>query len=163
VRPVLVGFQGDVVAEPLRLLVRIRVAADVDEERGVVDICSLVVIEAELLSDAQRDQALAQHVLHRLPEAEVDPERQRRDELGQPNWRRCGVADRARGVRRSLRERSLGSHDGTRDPRRPKELVVHKASPSDPDDAFSVRGWSWRQRARDVIPRSYDSTEEVPG
>ena len=34
---VLVRLQRDVVAEPLRLLVRVRVAPDVDEQRGVVD------------------------------------------------------------------------------------------------------------------------------
>jgi hypothetical protein len=55
-------------------------------------------------------------VLHRLAKTEVDPERQRGNELGQPNWRRFGVAGRPRAVGRSLRERSLGSHDGTREP-----------------------------------------------
>jgi hypothetical protein len=30
----------------------------------------------------QRDQALAQHVLHRLAEAQVDPQRQGGDHLG---------------------------------------------------------------------------------
>ena len=37
------------------------------------------------LGETQRDEALPQHVLHRLTEAEIDPERQRGDELGQPN------------------------------------------------------------------------------
>ena len=36
-------------------------------------------------AEAQRDQALAQHVLHGLAEPEVDPERERRDELGEPD------------------------------------------------------------------------------
>ena len=31
-------------------------------------------------------------MLHRLPEAEVDPERQRRDELSQPNMRAISLA-----------------------------------------------------------------------
>src|SRR5438105_12589986 len=34
-------------------------------------------------SESQRDQALPEDVFHGLPEAEVDPKRQRRDELGQ--------------------------------------------------------------------------------
>ena len=38
-----------------------------------------------MLGDAKRDPALAQHVLHRLAETEVDAERQRGEELGQPN------------------------------------------------------------------------------
>ena len=70
---------------------RVGVAPDVDEQRGVVDDRPRVVVEAEPLGDAQRDQGLPQHVLHRLPEAEVDPERERRDELGQPDGRSVGV------------------------------------------------------------------------
>src|SRR5689334_1513437 len=34
------------------------------------------------LGEPQRDEALAEHVLHRLPEPEIDPERQRSDDLG---------------------------------------------------------------------------------
>ena len=60
-------------------------AADVDEQRGVVDDRSLLLVEPDPLGEPQRDQALAQHVLHRLAEAEVDAERQRRDELRQPD------------------------------------------------------------------------------
>src|SRR5262249_22031142 len=33
----------------------------------------------------QRNQALAQHMFHRLPETEVDAQRQRRDHLSQPD------------------------------------------------------------------------------
>ena len=47
---------------------------DVDEQPRVVDDEALVVVEADALSEPQRDQALAQHVLHRLVEAEIDPE-----------------------------------------------------------------------------------------
>jgi hypothetical protein len=32
-----------------------------------------------VVGQPQRDQALAQHVLHRLPEPQIDAERQRRD------------------------------------------------------------------------------------
>ena len=81
----LVGLQRDVVAEPLGLLVGVGVAADVDQQRRVVDDRPLLLVEADPLGQPQRDQALAQHVLHRLPEAEVDAERERRDELGQAN------------------------------------------------------------------------------
>ena len=82
---VLPGLQRDVVAEPLRLLVRIGVAADVDQQRRVVDVGALLVAEADPLRKAQRDQALPQDVLHRLPEAQIDAERERGDELGQPH------------------------------------------------------------------------------
>ena len=92
---VLAGLQRDVVAEPLRLLVRVGVAADVDEQRGVVDVGARLLVEADPLREPQRDQALAQHVLHRLPEAQVDAERQRGDELRQPNVRAIDLAGHA--------------------------------------------------------------------
>ena len=82
---VLPRLQLDVVAEPLRLLVRIGVAADVDEQRRVVDIGARLVAEADPLRKAQRDQALPQDVLHRLPETQIDTERERGNELGQPH------------------------------------------------------------------------------
>ena len=80
---VLARLEGDVVAEPLGLLVGVRVAADIDEKSGVVDDRPLLLVEAETLGEPQRDQALPQHVLHRLPEAEVDAERERGNELRQ--------------------------------------------------------------------------------
>ena len=76
-------LERDVVAEPLRLLVGVGVAADVDEQRRVVDDEASLVVEADPLGQAQRDQALTQHVLHRLTEAEIDPQGQRRDQFGQ--------------------------------------------------------------------------------
>ena len=82
---VLPGLQLDVVAEPLRLLVRIGVAADVDQQRRVVDVGALRVVEADPIRKPQRDQALPQDVLHRLPETQIDAERERRNELGQPH------------------------------------------------------------------------------
>ena len=84
---VLGRLQRDVVAEPLRLLVRVGVAAHVDQQRGVVDGRALGLVEADELTEPQRDQALAQHVLHRLAEPEIDPQRQRREQLGQPHRR----------------------------------------------------------------------------
>jgi predicted nicotinamide N-methyase len=90
---VLDRLDADVVTEPLRLLVGIRVAAHVDEQRGVVDDGPLLLVQADSLGQPQRDQALAQHVLHRLSEAEVDAERQRGHELGQPYVRAIRLAD----------------------------------------------------------------------
>ena len=87
---VLARLEGDVVAEPLRLLVGVGVAADVDQEGGVVDDRALLVREPDPLGQAQGDQALAEHVLHGLAEAEVDAERERGDELRQPGVRAIG-------------------------------------------------------------------------
>jgi hypothetical protein len=98
---VLDRLHGDVVAEPLGLLVGVGVAADVDEQGGVVDDRSRSLVELDPLGHAQRDQALAQNVLHGLPEAEVDTERKGRHELRQPNVRAIGLA----GVTRSHRGR----------------------------------------------------------
>ena len=66
--------------------------ADVDEQGGVVDDRPPLLVEPDPLGQPQRDQALAQHVLHRLPEAEVDAERQRRDELRQADVRAISLA-----------------------------------------------------------------------
>ena len=68
------------------------VAADVDQQRRVVDDRALLLVEPDPLGEPQRDQALPQHVLHRLPEAEVDAERQRGDELREPDVRAIGLA-----------------------------------------------------------------------
>jgi hypothetical protein len=87
---VLDRLRGDVVAEPLGLLVGVRVAADVDEQRGVVDDRSLLLVQPERLREPQRDQALPQDVLHRLAEAEIDAKRQSGDQLGQSNVRPIG-------------------------------------------------------------------------
>ena len=84
---VLAGLERDVVAEPLGLLVRVGVAADVDQQRRVVDGDALVLGQVLAVREPQRDQALAEDVLHRLAEAEVDAERQRRDELREPHVR----------------------------------------------------------------------------
>ena len=88
---VLARLQRDVVAEPLRLLVRVGVTADVDEQRRVVDVGTRLLVEPDALGQPQRDPALSQHVLHRLAEAEIDPQRQRADELSQANAHACGA------------------------------------------------------------------------
>src|SRR5690242_21089157 len=74
-------------ALPICLLVRVGMAAHVDEQRGVVDGSTRVVVQAGVVGQAQRDQALAQHVLHRLAEAEVDPQRERGDQLDRKSTR----------------------------------------------------------------------------
>jgi hypothetical protein len=89
---VLDRLHGDVVAEPLGLLVRVGVTADVDEQRRVVDDRPLPLVEPHPLGQPQRDQALTQDVLHRLTEAEIDPQRQRRNQLRQPDVRAIGLA-----------------------------------------------------------------------
>src|SRR5205085_409071 len=73
---VLSRLGSDVVPEPLRLLVCVGVAADVDQQGRVVDGCALVLVEPDSLREPERDQALPEHMLHRLPEPEVDAERQ---------------------------------------------------------------------------------------
>jgi hypothetical protein len=84
-RVVVLGrLHRDVVAEPLGLLVRVGMAADVDQQRGVVDDRALPVVEPGQLGQPQRDPALPQHVFHRLPEPEVHTQRQGGHQLGQP-------------------------------------------------------------------------------
>jgi hypothetical protein len=82
---VLAGLQRDVVAEPLRLLVRVGVTADVDQQGGVVDRHPVLLAQTRVAGQPQRDQALPQDMLHRLAEPQVDAERQRRDQLSQPD------------------------------------------------------------------------------
>lgn len=43
-----------------------------------------------MISQPQRDQALAQDVFHRLAESEVHAKSQRRDKLSQPDLRLAG-------------------------------------------------------------------------
>ena len=87
---VLAGLKRDVVAEPFRLLMRVGVTPNADKQRGVIHIRSTLLVKRDSLGEAQGDQALAQHVLHRLPEAEIHAERERRDELRQPDVRAIG-------------------------------------------------------------------------
>ena len=82
---VLAGLERDVVAEPLRLLVGVGVAADVDEQRGVVD-------DRRCSSSSPMRSASRSAIRHwrrtcsiGCPKPEVDAERQRRHEFGQPH------------------------------------------------------------------------------
>jgi hypothetical protein len=85
--PVLAGFEGDVVAEPFGLLMRVGVTPDVDQQRGVVHRRPVWLTQSRLIGQPQRDQALAQDMLHRLAKPQVHAQRQRRDQLGQPDSR----------------------------------------------------------------------------
>ncbi len=67
------------------------VAPDVDEKGRVVDHRPLLVIQPGQLGEPQCDQTLTQHVLHWLTKAEVDPQRQGREQLGQANVRSIWV------------------------------------------------------------------------
>ncbi|HEY7420391.1 MAG TPA: hypothetical protein VH541_00145 [Gaiellaceae bacterium] len=60
-------------------------AANADEQPGVVDGRALRIVEPDPLGQSQRDQAFAQNVFHRLAEAKIDAERQRRYELREAN------------------------------------------------------------------------------
>jgi len=71
---VFAGFEDDIVVEPFRLLVGVSVASDIDEQRGVVDGGPVRPGQCRLVSQPQRDQALAQDVFHRLAEAQVHAE-----------------------------------------------------------------------------------------
>ena len=80
-----IALYDQVVAEPLCLLVGVDVAADVRQERGVVEHRPLLLIELEPVTEPQGNEALSKHVLHRLAEPEVGTERQDRHELGEPH------------------------------------------------------------------------------
>jgi hypothetical protein len=79
----LIRPQGDVVAEPRRLLVRVRMAAQPGQQRDVIDDRSLGLLELEILGDTEPEHAGAQHVLHRLAEPQVRGQRDRADQLCQ--------------------------------------------------------------------------------
>ena len=61
------------------------------EKAGLHAFRERLLAEPRVISQPQRDQALAQHVLHRLPEPQVDTERQRRDQFGQPGAGTAGT------------------------------------------------------------------------
>ena len=112
------------------------VAADVDEQRGVVDDRALLLVEPDALGQPQRDQALPQHVLHRLPEAEVDAERERGHQLRQPNLRAIGLADRSLS-HEVENDRARGTRGATRRWTRPRR--IRRRSPRDVERG-SARG-----------------------
>ena len=83
--PAEVALQHHLVPEPLRLLVGIDVAADPRDQGAEVDGLALAAREADPVGERQRDQALPQHMLHRLAHPQVDAEGQDAEQLGQPD------------------------------------------------------------------------------
>ena len=112
---VLAGLQGDVVAEPLGLLVGVGVAAHVDQQGRVVDDRALLLVEADAFGQAQGDHALAQHVLHRLAEAQVDPEGQGGHQLGQSHPGRIAPTTAIHGADATAGRRRRTGADGALD------------------------------------------------
>ncbi len=51
----------------------------------MVDGRPILLVQPDVLGQPQRDPARAQHVLHRLPQAEVDRQRERGDEVREPD------------------------------------------------------------------------------
>jgi hypothetical protein len=86
-----VGLQRQVVAEPAGLLVGVHVAAHPGQQRRVEDHLAVGRVQAHRLGQPQRDQALPQHVLHRLAHAQVGAQRQHGKQLGQP-YSACWLA-----------------------------------------------------------------------
>jgi hypothetical protein len=76
--------------------VGVGVTADVGQEGGVVHGRPVLVVEPDRLGHSQAGEALTQHLLHRLSEAQVDAQRERGDQLGQsqPRNRRVVTIDR---------------------------------------------------------------------
>ncbi len=62
-------------------------AADRGEQRDVVRGLALGRRRVDPLAETHRDEARAQHVLCRLAQPEVDAERERGDQLGEPKLR----------------------------------------------------------------------------
>jgi hypothetical protein len=79
------GFEGEVVPEPLCLLVGVDVAAHPRNQRHVVQSGPVVVRQAKPVADSHRQDALADGMLHRLAHAEVCPQRQDGQQLREPN------------------------------------------------------------------------------
>src|SRR6266566_1112045 len=86
-----VGLQGHLVAEPLRLLVGVDVAAHPGQQGRVVHDLPVGFVQAHPLGQPQRDQALAQDVFHRLAHAQVGAERQHAEQFGQADVRAGGL------------------------------------------------------------------------
>ena len=82
-----IPLDGQIVSEPLSLLVRVSVAAHPREQARVVHDASFSIVDGRALSQPQGDQARPDHVLHRLPQTQVGPERQQGDKFSAANPR----------------------------------------------------------------------------
>ena len=71
-------------AEQLRVLLGVGVTADPCQQASVVGRVALHRVGADQVGEPHRDQARAQHVFQRLPEAQVDGERERGQQLSTP-------------------------------------------------------------------------------
>jgi hypothetical protein len=85
-----VSLEHRVVAEPFRLLVGIDVTAHPGQQGRVVHDLPVGLIQAQPLGQPQRNQALAQHVLHRLAHPEISRQRQHAEQFGQADIRAGG-------------------------------------------------------------------------
>ena len=81
------GAEVDVVAEQRGGLVAVHRAAHVGEDAHVVEHGEIGVVEAEPLAEAHAEPRRADHVLGRLAEAEIGGERQRHQQLVDPDAR----------------------------------------------------------------------------
>ena len=61
------------------------------QQGDVVGDCSLGFVETDSFAEAERDQAFAQHLLHRLAQAEIGAQGQRGNEVGEADMCRRGV------------------------------------------------------------------------
>ena len=78
-------LQFEIVAEPFRLLVGIDVTPDPRQQCRVVHDDAVRHVDTHPIGQPNRDQALAQHVLHRQTHAKIRSERQRGQQLRQPH------------------------------------------------------------------------------
>jgi len=86
-----IGLQRHVVAEPLRLLVGVDMTSHPGQQGRVVHDLPVSLVQAHPLGQPQRDQALAQDVLHRLAHAQVGAERQDAEQFCQADVRAGGA------------------------------------------------------------------------
>jgi hypothetical protein len=69
------GSEVDLVAEDRRQFGCVSVAADPGHQIGVVHDAALTGVQVEPVRQSGCDDGRSEHVLHRLAEAEIDPER----------------------------------------------------------------------------------------
>jgi hypothetical protein len=91
-------------------------AADVDQQRAVVGGRPRVIPGAGELTQAQRDAALAQDVLHRLAEPQIDPQRQRGEQVREPGTRIGSVTHADQPTHRASSEKTRKMRGSPHDP-----------------------------------------------
>ena len=88
--------ERDIVTKPFGLFVSVGVATDVHQKSRVVDRRTLFFVEPQKVCQTNRDDALAQDVLHRLAKTKIHAERKGADQLRQTNWGGIGLSHGAR-------------------------------------------------------------------